>query len=83
LPPVVEVLLIGECWTKLPEFAHEIWVTVMENSGLLQGAKLQSSAFISQLSVAALIDQWDGTINLPSILSLLNTIFLLKFCLLC
>jgi hypothetical protein len=20
---------MGECWTKLPEFAHEIWVTVM------------------------------------------------------
>ncbi|MDA7432760.1 hypothetical protein N8506_02655 [Synechococcus sp. AH-601-N23] len=35
----------------------------MENSGLLQGAKLQSSAFISQLSVAALIDQWDGTMG--------------------
>ena len=55
----------------------------MENSGLLQGAKLQRSAFISQLSVAALIDQWDGTINLPAILSSLNTILLLKFCLLC
>ena len=45
----------------------------MENSGLLQGAKLQSSALISQLSVAALIDQWDGTINLPAILSSFNT----------